>query len=83
MATTTLGWIDLEREVTGAARFTNNLFVYDSVGTSATEKALWRHLMEQSGTGAAAYFLQQSGTVLTDVERIMSPSWYLAHLAND
>ncbi|HJP93610.1 MAG TPA: hypothetical protein VJ875_16745 [Pyrinomonadaceae bacterium] len=74
MATTTLGWIDLEREVIGSARLTNNFLVYDSVRTLATQKALWRHLMEYSGTGAAAYFLQQAGTVLTDIERIMSSS---------
>jgi hypothetical protein len=74
MATTTLGWIALEREITGPARFTHNLFACEYLGTFATAMTVWLDLMKHSRTSAAAYFFQQSGAFSTDVEPILSPS---------
>ena len=83
MATTTLGWIYLEREVPDPTRFTHGLFACEELSTLETEKALWPELIEQARTGTAAYSLHHSGTWLTDVEPIVIPSGSLAYLAND
>lgn len=68
MATTTLDWIYLEREVADPTRFTHDLFACEELSTLETEKALWPELIEQARTGTAAYSLHHSGTWLTDVE---------------
>jgi len=74
VATTTLGWVNLERKIADPARFTNDPFACEEVGTLETEKTLWPELTEQTGAGTAAYLLHQPGASLTDVESITTPS---------